>query len=189
MPAPVWLKPGCQGRHDFHESSLAGLALAGGDFDVPRHPPNVFPRQAQQFGRAQSGQPANGQQGPQGGIGVIEQGAEFLGSVKLDFGQVGLFRPHGVGFEQAMGSRKVVLAHGPAQEGGDGRAPVVAALGSQGGLGGEVLVEVDSRTAMFDRDRESHAFVREPPRIACKNLARIARGFIFRTKSGARSRT
>ena len=129
-------KPRGERGADFHQAALACLGLARCDFNVSRHAPHVRPIQAQQFGSAESGQPANGDDRAEcgvGGFGGFQQRGKFVRGVKLHGGGVGAFGAHGVGFVQAMRRGEIIFADCPLQELADGGAVVVAGFGGVGG--------------------------------------------------------
>ena len=54
-----FFQPSCQGRADLDKAACAGLAFAGGDFDMVRDAPYVGPVEPKEFSRPEASKPAN----------------------------------------------------------------------------------------------------------------------------------
>lgn len=131
LARPPRLKPRGQGGAGFHNAALAGLGLAAGDLDMAGHAPHAGPVEAQQFGGAQPGESADGEQRAEGIVGGFKQAAELRRGVAGDLGRIRVLRAQTFRLTQAVRRGEVVLADGPLQGVAHGGAVVVASLGAE----------------------------------------------------------
>ena len=139
-----WFKPCGKGRAGCHKATLAGLGIAGGNFNVSLDAPHVRPIQPHDFFAAQSGKPGNGDHRAQIRAGIAQKRLHFSRAEKIGFRRVRNFNRQTIGFQQAMIDGQIILPGAPLQEHLHRGAAVVSRFGREFferlGVGGQVFL-------------------------------------------------